>query len=109
MRRALASRAVVGFSAGKLVWDRFSAGDKWRKLVFLFNIRYLIACKSVSWSVFERLVIILVSVSSTSELEIEDLTLSLDEGEARTDRTIDQEAAMGLWVNRQPGIEELPQ
>ena len=43
----------------------------------------------MSWSVFERLVIILVSMSSTSELVIEDLTLSLDEGEARTDRTID--------------------
>ena len=104
-----ASRAVVDFSAGKLVWDRFSAGDKWRKLVFLFNIRYLIACKSVSWSVFERLVIILVSMSSTSELEIENLTLSLDKGEAMTERVIDLEAAMGLWVNHQPVIEESTQ
>ena len=51
----------------------------------------------------------MVSMSSTSELEIEDLTLNLDEGEARTDRTIDLEAAMGLRVNHQPGIEESPQ
>ena len=63
---------------------------------FFFNIRYLVACKSVSWSAFERLVIILVSASSTSELEIDDLTPSLDEGEARTVGTIDLEAAMGL-------------